>query len=644
MVYKRFTLLREQALHRIIQSPRPVSSRLGRVAITVALTALLSACAMTGLAPQQPRRQPVSMQQAQQAYAQGQYGQAARLYLKLAKQAPAKSRARLKIKAAEAALKAGDTQLAQQALTGVDRSTLSASQRSQADLAQAEVHLSQRRPRQALAALPEPGARVSKALAPEIWRVRAQALFALNRTLEATQALVARGHALSGADARRANDKALWRQLQKAPLQGAAVNGWQQAGTTVRGWIALARISRDYYFQPKVLDTHLQDWLNRHGQHPAANTIVPELRRAAAGNSGYPGQIALMLPLTGQLSAPAKAIRDGFLTAYYRQPQPRPQLRIYDTHPGQGDAATVFHKAVSDGASMVVGPLSPQAVAAVAQADQGNTPVLALNYLKANDKPPSSFYQMGLSPEDEAKQVALRATRDGLYKALALVPSGSWGDRMLQAFRHALSAQGGRVVDFARYNPSQADHSQSIIYLLGLNPKVARSHDKSKLKPRTDADFIFLAASPKQGRLIRPELRFYNATGIPVYATSSIYTGHPQPDKDVDMDGIHFCDMPWLLSPHQPEVATLRKMASDAWNNMQQQQPRLLALGIDAYQLIPALTSGALAQGHAFPGVTGVLHLGSDQRIGRRLVCAQFRNGRPTPLQSGTPASSTNEQ
>lgn len=638
-------MLRERALRRIIQPSGPMSSRLIRAAAIALLTGLLSACATTGIAPQQPQRQPLSTAQAQQAFAQGRYEQAARLYLRLADQAPAADRARLRINAAQAALKANDTDLAQQALAGVDRSSLSGSERVRVDLTQARIHLAKHQPRQALAALPSPETGMPQALAADVWRTRAHALFALNRTLEATRALVERGRVLSGSDARRANDKLLWQQLRKAPLEGAAVNGLQQARHIVRGWIDLARISQSYYFQPRALNTQLQEWLNRYPHHPAASTIVPELRHAAAGNNRLPGQIALLLPLAGQLSAPAEAIRDGFLTAYYQQSAPRPKLRIYVTHPGQGDAAAVFNKAVSDGANMVVGPLSPQAVAAVAQTDRDNdTPVLALNYLKSKDKPPPSFYQMGLSPAGEANQVAVRATQEGFHKALALVPSGNWGDRMLQAFRHALAAQGGQVVDFARYNPSQADHSQSIIYLLGLNPSAAHSHDKSKLKPRTDADFIFLAASPKQGRLIRPELRFYNATGIPVYATSSIYAGHPQPDKDVDMDGIRFCDMPWLLSPQQPGVAGLRKTTHNAWPNMEQQQPRLLALGIDAYRLIPALTSGALAQGHAFPGVTGVLHLTPGQRIGRTLPCAQFRNGRPVPLQPSPSTASAGGQ
>jgi len=628
-----------------MQPFRNVSSlRLGRLLLTLTLASGLSACAMNALAPPQAQAPGPSAAQAQKAYAQGHYGQAAQLYLKVAQRAPAAQRPSLHIKAAQAALKANDAALARKALAGVSAQAVSGSTRLRLDLVQARLDLAENQPHRALQRLPGPGARVPTALVPQIWRTRAQALFALGRTLAATRALVQRGKALQSPGARRANDKLLWQQLQKAPLTGGAVEGWRQANPAVRGWIHLARISQNYYFQPQALQSHLQAWLNRYPHHPAAATVVPRLRRTAGGNKGYPQQIALLLPLAGKLSAPAQAIRDGFLTAYYQQSGTRPSVRIYVTHPGKGDAARLFHQAVSDGANVVVGPLAAPAVQAVAGADSGTTPVLALNYLKGADKPPSDFYQMGLSPGDEARQVARRASADGLHRALALVPAGHWGNRVLQAFRKALSAQGGQVVDFARYNPSQADHSQSIIYLLGLNPKTARHRDKAKLKPRTDADFIFVAATPKQGRLIRPELRFYNATGIPVYATSSVYAGHPQPKKDVDMDGMRFCDMPWLLLPQAQGVAALRRAADNAWSDVQRRQPRLLALGVDAYRVIPALTSGAMAQGHTFPGVTGQLSLSPDQRIARSLPCARFHNGRPQPLQQAGAGSSSGSQ
>lgn len=633
MVYKRFATLHGRNLQRIIQSYRALSSCLPRRALAALVAALLlGGCATQNFPSPSSSATPAAPAQAHQAFAEGNYQQAAHLYVKLARNGPAASRGERLLKASDAALRAHDWRLAQRTLATIDRASLNRGQRTQMDMLSARLNLAEHHPRRALAALPQPGAQVPTASAAAISRLRARALFALGRTLPATRAAVASAQAASGAGPRQADNQWLWDKLQKSTLQGSAVKGWKQAQTTVRGWIALARIAHSDYFNAQRLQQRLQRWQQNYPQHPAAVAIVPQLMNGARQGRPYPAQIALLLPLSGQLSAPAKAVRDGFLSAYYAQPpDTRPQLRLYVTHPGKHDAGRLFRRAVNDGASIVVGPLAPQTVQAVAKADRGSVTVLALNYLPKSEQPPSHFYQMGLSPEDDARQVALRASQDGLHRALALVPSGHWGNRVFKAFRRALKAQGGSVVQAARYNPKQADHSQSIVYLLGLPPNVVHSTHTAKLKPHTGADFIFLAATPAQGRLIRPELRFYNA-GLPVYATSSIYAGHPQPDKDEEMDGIRFCDMPWLLHPQQKDLAALRGSVDGAWPGAAQQAPRLVALGVDAYRVIPALKSGALAQGHQFPGVTGQLQMGPHQRIRRSLVCAQFKDGRPAPL------------
>jgi len=53
---------------------------------------------------------------------------------------------------------------------------------------------------------------------------------------------------------------------------------------------------------------------------------------------------------------------------------------------------------------------------------------------------------------------------------------------------------------------------------------------------------------------------------------------------------------------------------------------RLIALGIDAYQLLGHLPQLA-SQIHA--GASGRLSLTSDNRIARQLVCAEFKAGVP---------------
>ncbi|HRE30628.1 MAG TPA: penicillin-binding protein activator, partial [Candidatus Berkiella sp.] len=64
---------------------------------------------------------------------------------------------------------------------------------------------------------------------------------------------------------------------------------------------------------------------------------------------------------------------------------------------------------------------------------------------------------------------------------------------------------------------------------------------------RQDVDVIVMAAPPAQARQLKPLFDFYYAEDVPVLATSSIYSGSQNPRSDRDVNGVVFCDMPWLL-------------------------------------------------------------------------------------------------
>ena len=84
-------------------------------------------------------------------------------------------------------------------------------------------------------------------------------------------------------------------------------------------------------------------------------------------------RIALLLPQTGPLSAAARSVRDGFLSAYYQlPPQRRPRVRIYDTAAGT-PIATLIERAAHAGATVIVGPLLRADVAA-ARAERSSSP------------------------------------------------------------------------------------------------------------------------------------------------------------------------------------------------------------------------------------------------------------------------------
>ena len=96
------------------------------------------------------------------------------------------------------------------------------------------------------------------------------------------------------------------------------------------------------------------------------------------------------------------------------------------------------------------------------------------------------------------------------------------------------------------------------------------------------------------------------------------------------MDDIEFCDMPWTLNADSP-LKGLRTMPELKAHRGQLQ--RLVAMGIDAYQmvsLVPMLESHPYER---YRGETGSLHVGADHRILRQLLWARFERGQPKLLQ-----------
>ncbi|MEK9712819.1 MAG: penicillin-binding protein activator, partial [Thalassolituus sp.] len=143
---------------------------------------------------------------------------------------------------------------------------------------------------------------------------------------------------------------------------------------------------------------------------------------------------------------------------------------------------------------------------------------------------------------------------------------------------------------------------------------------------RQDADWMFLVALPEQARQIKPTLAFNFARDLPVYATSHVFSGEINTRADRDLNGIYFCDAPWLLRPSEV------KLAVDDATGGQGGFARLYALGADAFRLV-----ARVKQLQAFPdsriyGSTGALTLDEQRRIHRHTDCTRFNGGAPVQL------------
>lgn len=348
-------------------------------------------------------------------------------------------------------------------------------------------------------------------------------------------------------------------------------------------------------------------------------------RTGNATTSSPPKQIALLLPLSGPMGGPGRAVRDGFMASYYQavqSGQADAKVQVYDTT--QGDVERLYEKAILDGADCVVGPLEKEKVERVVRSPVPVT-TLVLNYPAASYSSSPNLYEFGLSPLDEAVQAAQYAYQSGHRSAMIIAPAGSWGSGVAQAFQTEWQKLGGHVVTRYFYSPNQdltsyirqmlqvndsEEHEQRMGILLGRRLR-AEEHR------RQDADMIFMVALPPKARQINPLLKFYYAGDLPVYSISLVYSGIPAPLYDQDLNDIIFDDMPWVFSPEALKLSNF---------------PRLYGLGMDAFTVVMQRNQWKYSPNSTIQGNTGVLHLNPGNRISRQLIWAEFEQGEARTL------------
>lgn len=609
-------------------------SIVARNLLAAVLLGLVAACATPGPPGGGPERRALD------AAARGEHEAAAALYIGLAREASEPQRTRYTLLAAEQWLEAGNGERAEKALQGVARPP-----RGEllwlwtAD--RAALALWKGNPDEALRLL-EPLARQALPLAyrAKTEALRADAWFQKDEPARAVALYLQRETWLADELSIEWNRERLWAGLlvsDPESLQRAAETAYDPVA---RGWLALGALATSTGRHGVSWANGVSRWQEEHAGHPA-NAVLDDLELPARGVLEFPRHIALLLPLSGDNAAAGEALRNGFLGAYFTATaefNDEQEVQVYDVA-GAGGARDAYDRAVLDGAEFVVGPLLKSSVTSLASEGLLPVPVLALNYLPDDMSAPPGVYQFALSPEDEAVSAADRAAADGYSRAVALVPNNDWGRRVLTSFATAFERQGGLLLDYRTYPPSGQDFSVEIEGLLELTDSVQRYQRlraniggplQFDPRRRQDAQFIFLAADPGSGRLLKSQLKFHYAGELPVYATSFIYAMDGRPDAD--LNGVMFADTPWVISPHA-WFAELPALYNRYWP-ADRRLGRLHAMGYDAYHLVSELYNVRTGPMPEFAGATGHLYLDEDGRIHRRLAWAQFVGGEPVALRS----------
>lgn len=335
----------------------------------------------------------------------------------------------------------------------------------------------------------------------------------------------------------------------------------------------------------------------------AANPPDPTLETMPA--------IVLMLPAESTpFGRAATAVREGFFAAHAAAGAPV-AIQVEEIEETPARVAAVIGAARARGARLIVGPLTRDAVDALARAGGAALPVLALNLPSSGVALPPSMRALGLAVDEEARSAVRRLLRelapgftpDDASAYAVVTGAGGLERRIGDAFAEALREAGERV--------------QRVPFTL----KGAALAETGKRLAERRWRAILLALSAGEAAALRPWL----PADVPAVGTSRLnLTDASAAGLVQDLEGVHFVDMPWLVEPDHPAVMVYPRAATPYTAELE----RLYALGIDAYRVAAEWMQGR--ERFELDGVTGWLRADPAQRgrIERMPVLAVFANGK----------------
>lgn len=542
--------------------------------------------------------------------------------------------AELRLQAANLLQQRGDFTAAAEALNGVDPSILPPNLAFDVARVRAGAALEQRDSNRALqflqsAQFPE----ISASQQVELSRLRAQAYEQQNNSLAAALELIQVARTAAGDALNDLNDQ-IWRQLLKVDAERLVAASLNNYGFYEQGWIELA-LSLAKQANLSTQRDALMQWQQLWDSHPAYTNPPRSLAALLNADLLTPKRVLVALPFSGQLAEPARILSEGVNAALYQRKAnnlPVPELISLDTEQ-ISTAAELIAYAQQHRAEMIIGPLKGELIDQLAAQTALPIPVIAFNQTTYSNP---NIYTIDLSSDQDIAQVVERAVAEGHKRFAVITPAATWGQKALADYQQAIAQNEGEIAVVLQYQAGE-DLSAQISRLLNTELSQNRYTEIRQIlsqkvefneRPRRDIDAILVTASARDARSIKPMLAFHFAGDYPVYASSHLYDGNPDPVRDIDLNGVQFPDLPWLLQPTSAINLQLGSERSDTQSRL----GRLYALGADAFTLYPFLRQLEGSDEIFFDGLTGRLTLGSDKRVKRELVWAGFDQGIPVLL------------
>jgi branched-chain amino acid transport system substrate-binding protein len=163
--------------------------------------------------------------------------------------------------------------------------------------------------------------------------------------------------------------------------------------------------------------------------------------------------VAILLPLTGPRADLGQVLLQAAQLAL--QDPGSPGLDVLDTGGTAAGAATATQKAISNGDSLILGPLTSAETASVAPiARSASLPVLAFTNDASQSQP--GVWPLGVSPDQQIRRLVAAAQAQGKAQFAGLLPDTDFGRAMSKGLTNAIEAAGLQPPNIRMHPPGMA--------------------------------------------------------------------------------------------------------------------------------------------------------------------------------------------
>ncbi len=257
-----------------------------------------------------------------------------------------------------------------------------------------------------------------------------------------------------------------------------------------------------------------------------------------------------------------------------------------------GGAEGAARKAITEGATLIIGPLFAADIPPVKRIAQANN-LMVLPLSTDTSLAERGVFVMGLAPAAQVQRVLAYASQRGAHRFAALIPLTPYGTLVDDVFRRALAEHGQTLIDVQIYDPKGKDLPERV---------------QALARQQNEIDALFLPAGGSDLKKIADHLAAagFNASRIRIIGTGlwdAPGLGHQIP----------FLVGGWYAAPDPAQRRTFIASYQAVYGA---EPPRLATIAYDATALAAILAKRgihfdetALTNPNGFAGLDGIFRL-----------------------------------